>query len=144
MRRITYLLLNITFALSILCTIAVPFSSSLINSYYHYNSTQLYLFIVILTLSGIFSAFLLYSLKSLYKTFANNNPFIRKNIKFLNFISLCCGGITICYIVKCIFIFTPAALMVALMFGMSVLLAISLRDLFRKAVEYKEENDLTI
>ena len=34
--------------------------------------------------------------------------------------------------------------MVALMFGMSVLLAISLRDLFRIAVEYKEENVLTI
>ena len=144
MRKITYLLLNITFALSIICTNAVPFSGRLINSYYHYNTTQLSLFIIIITLSGIFSAFLLYSLKSLYKTFADNNPFVMKNIKFLNYISLCCGGITICYIVKCIFIFTPAALMVALMFGMSVLLAISLRDLFRKAVEYKEENDLTI
>lgn len=144
MKKMTYLLLKFTFILSVLCTIAVPFSGRFINKYYHYSNLQLCLFIFIITLSGVFSVFLLYSLKSLYRTFANNNPFVSDNIKFLNYIAFCCGGITMCYIIKCIFIFTPAAFMVMLMFGMSTLLAISLRDLFKKAVEYKEENDLTI
>ena len=144
MRKITYLLLNIIFAVSVLCTIAMPFLGSLINSYYHYNTRQLTIFIAIVTLSGIFSVFLLYSLKSLYKTFADNDPFVTENIRLLNYISLCCGGITACYIIKCILLFTPATLMVVLMFGMCVLLVISLRDIFKKVVEYKEENDLTI
>lgn len=144
MRKLTYLLLNIIFVLSILCTIVMPFSGRFINSYYHYSSSQLTFFIAVVTLSGVFSVFLLYNLKSLYKTFADNAPFITKNIKLLNYISLCCGGITVCYVIKCIFLFTPAALMIVLMFGMCVLLVISLRDIFKKAVEYKEENDLTI
>lgn len=144
MRKITYLLLNITFILSIICTVAMPFLSKIINCYYNYPNGQLVLFTSIVTISGIFAAVLLYNLKTAYKTFAEDNPFIMKNVRYLNAIAFSCGGITLCYIIKVIFLFTPATLMVVLVFGLSVLLAISLRDLFKKAVEYKEENELTI
>ncbi len=144
MRKITYSLLNITFILSIICTVAMPFLSKIINTYYNYSDFSLILFTAIVTVSGIFASILLYNLKTVYKTFAEENPFVMKNLKYLNAIALSCGGITICYIVKAVFLFTPATLMVVLVFGLSILLAISLRDLFKKAVEYKEENELTI
>lgn len=89
-------------------------------------------------------AYLLYNLKTLYKTFANNNPFIRNNIKYLNNIALSCGAIAIFYVIKSVLIFTPATIAVMLMFACCMLLAVSLRDLFVKAVEYKKENDLTV
>lgn len=144
MRKITYLLLNITFILAIICTVAMPFLSKIINSYYNYSGFNLTLFIATVTVSGIFATVLLYNLKTVYKTFAKDNPFVIKNVKYLNAIALSCGGITLCYIIKAFFLFTPATLMVVLVFGLSILLAISLRDLFKKAVEYKEENELTI
>lgn len=144
MRKLTYVLLNITFALSVLCTVAMPFMKRLIENIYVYEGRELFIFMFTVTLSGVFASILLYNLKTVYKTFERDNPFLRENVKYLNAIAVCCGGITLCYIVKCIFIFTPATLMVVLLFGMCILLAISLRDLFRVAVEYKEENELTI
>lgn len=144
MRKLTYLLLNITFISAIICTLVMPFLGKVINSYYNYTGTQLSIFIVTVTISGIFASTLLYNLKTAYKSFAKDNPFVMENVKYLNAIALCCVGITLCYVVKCVFLFTPATLMVVLVFGLSILLAVSLRDLFRVAVEYKEENELTI
>lgn len=144
MKKLTYSLLNITFIMAIICTVAMPFLSKTINNYYNYSDLNLTVFTAIVTVSGIFAAVLLYNLKTVYKTFAEDNPFVLKNVKYLNAIAFSCSGITLCYIVKAIFLFTPATLMVVLVFGLSILLAISLRDLFKKAVEYKEENELTI
>lgn len=144
MKKITYALLNLLFVLDIVCVVLLPFFHKEVNLYYNYTNKILTLFIAFVCFSGIIMACLLYNLKKLYKTFAENNPFTRENIKYLNRLVWCCFSIAVTYAVKCISVFSPASAVVVLLFGCCGLLIISLRDLFVKAVEYKEENDLTI
>ncbi len=104
--------------------------------------------------NGILLLIIMYRFIELFDSLKNNNPFCEENIKILK-----SAGITT--FINCLFwlidflyeIFFAKSndvvlnlmliFMVILFFGVSVALYI-LSELFRKAYEYKKENDLTI
>lgn len=136
---------DVLFYLSIICTAFVPFVSGKIFLWIGYpESNYLIPFTVILFSSGLCCAFILFNLKLMFKTVMVGNPFIDKNVIHMRRIAASCALISLIYIVKCIFMFTLATLLIAAVFAVACLLCLTLKDLFKQAVNFKLENDFTI
>lgn len=72
------------------------------------------------------------------------DPFVRRNSKALRrmgVVAIVCGGL---FFLKCIQYFTPLTLICGGAFVLCGLFSLTLSGLFARAVEIKEENDLTI
>ena len=73
-----------------------------------------------------------------------HRPFIRQNANSLLRIGICCGVASIDMLFIQFFRFTPTLLVCALILLFGLLCAMVFSNLFRQAIQYKEENDLTI
>ena len=142
--KITKTLVDIMFYLGIICVIAVPFLAESISKLYGYGEYSYIPMTVILDVSGIIAVYILFNLKSMYKTLLSGDPFINENVLHLKKIAVSCVLISVVYIKKCIFMFTIATLIIIIVFTIGSLFCLTLKDLFSQAVNFKEENDLTI
>lgn len=140
----TKIVVDVLFYLGILCCLLVPFFVGSLRGAYRYDDSVLLPFQIILFLAGAASVWLLYNLKRMLKSILRGNPFIFKNVQCLRQMSLSCFFIMLIFLVKCIFWFTPATLVVAVVFGIATLCCLTVKDVFKQAVFYKEENDLTV
>lgn len=99
---------------------------------------------VILFLSGLLSVYILLNLRSMYKTLLGGDPFVRTNICCLRKIALACAVISAIYFFKAFFFFTFTTLAVCVTFCIASLFCLTLKDVFKRAIILKEENNLTI
>ena len=142
---ISKILVDILFYASIVCTLLVPVFSRQVYMWIQYPYESYFLpFTLIVFVSGIFCVLILYHLKRLFKTLMVGDPFVEGNVVHLRRIALYCGCISLIYAVKCLFLFTLLTFVVAGAFCVGCLLCLTLKDLFKQAVNYKAENELTI
>ncbi|MBQ9914824.1 MAG: DUF2975 domain-containing protein [Clostridia bacterium] len=142
---ISKILVDILFYASIVCTLMVPVFSRQVYMWIQYPYESYFLpFTLIVFVSGIFCVLILYHLKRLFKTLMVGDPFVEGNVVHLRRIALYCGCISLIYAVKCLFLFTLLTFVVAGAFCVGCLLCLTLKDLFKQAVNYKAENELTI
>ncbi len=138
-------LIDILFYAGIVATLAVPFLSSRLYAYIGYRSNLWQMpFMLVLLTSGACCVFMLFHLKQMYRTLLVGNPFIPDNVKRLRMIAVACLLIALIYIAKCFFLFTFGTVIISLVFIIGCLFCLTLKDLFKQAVNYKAENDLTI
>ena len=97
-----------------------------------------------LFISGIFTIYILYNIRRMYKTLFLGNPFVKENIKYLNNISISCMFITLIYFIKCFMVLTFATIIIVIVFAVGSLFCLTLKDIFKQAIYYKEENDCTV
>ena len=135
--------LKIIFVLGILIYIALPI---LLNMYINiFNPILNYVSaLAILYTSGIPAIIILYQFIKIFGTLKKDNPFIMENVKSLKIISICSLIISIIYIIGIFFIISVFEIIAIAIFIIAWLGAYVLAELLRKAIEYKEENDLTI
>lgn len=137
--------IDILFYLSIVCTILVPFLSKYIFKWINYpDGGYLTVFTVVIFLSGTGCIYILFNLKQMYRSLLEGNPFEDKNVRHLRKMALSCCFIAVIYIIKCFVMFTLAALVIAAVFGVGCMFCLTLKDLFKQAINYKAENELTI
>ncbi len=143
--RIAQITVNVLFYLSIICVILIPLFAKPLFIWIKYPS-DLYIkaFPIILFFSGLCCVYILYSLKQMYKTLVCGNPFVEKNVSHFRRMAIACALCSLIYIVKAFFMFTVATVIIALIFIVGCLFCLTLKDLFKTAVCYKSENDLTI
>ncbi len=141
---ITKTCVDVLFYIGILCCILVPFSSSWLIKYFYFAEENIIFMIAILLLSGSASVYILWELKVIFKTLLVGNPFIMKNVESLRKIALASAFISIVYLIKCFFSFTIATVVIIIMFVIASLFCLTIKDLFKQAINYKDENDLTI
>lgn len=142
---ISKIVVDILFYMSIVCVILVPFTAKIIFSWINYfNPDYLLGFTSIVFLSGLCCVYILFNLKQMYNSLLVGNPFTDKNINHLRKIALSCIIISIIYIIKCFFMFTLATVVIAAVFMVGCLFCLTLKDLFKQAINYKTENELTI
>ncbi len=133
------------FLISVLCTLAVPFLSKYIFSWIGYlPSSYIIAFIVIVFLSGICCSYILFNLRQMYSSLLVGNPFVDKNVSHFRKMAVTCILLTLIYIAKCFFMFTYATVVIAVVFAVGCLFCLTLKDLFKQAINYKTENELTI
>lgn len=139
-------LVDVMFYGGIVCVLAVPWLAKWLDAWFNEGHHPHYYAIVIpiLFLSGILAVTILYCLKKMYRTLLGGNPFVEENIQCFRKMAAACGGIAVIYFVKCFLLFSPATVIVMLVFVVGMLFCLTLKDIFQQAICYKEENDLTI
>lgn len=142
---IAKVVIDILFYLSILCVALVPVWAKNLFVWINYsNEGYLIPFIVIIFLSGLCCVYILYNLKQMFRSLLEGNPFVDKNVRHFRKIAVACGIIALMYLVKCCFMFTYATLVIAIVFVVGCLFCLTLKDLFKQAINYKTETELTI
>ncbi|NYB73270.1 DUF2975 domain-containing protein [Sedimentibacter hydroxybenzoicus DSM 7310] len=140
----TKICIDILFFAGIICCAYIPFSSRLLWNYYGVaNQTELFVKVILLC-SGICCVYILWQLKVIFKTLLEGNPFIHANVACLRKISISCLVISIIYLVKMIFMPTISTIVIIAIFVVGCLLCLTLKDLFKQSIYYKDENDLTV
>ncbi len=142
---IAKIVIDILFWVSILCIAAIPLISEHLFEWIGYaDSGYLKPFTAAVFLSGICCAYILFNLKKMYRSLLIGNPFTDENIGCFRKIAASCGIASLIYIIKCIALFTLASLVIAAVFAVGCLFCLTLKDLFKQAINYKSENELTI
>ena len=80
----------------------------------------------------------------MYKSLLVGNPFVDDNVNHLRKIAVSCFLIAIMYVIKCFFMLTFATIVIAAVFIVGCMFCLTLKDLFKQAINYKTENELTI
>ena len=141
---LTKYLIDVMFFGGILLCIALPSIMPHLARYLGYNKSVVLPFTIILLLSGLCLLFILWQLKSIFKSIIIGNPFVPKNVTYLRKCSVASAAISIIYLVKCIWWFAIPSAIVVIIFALLGLFCLTLKDLFKQSVNYKEENDWTV
>ena len=141
---LTKVLVDIMFFGGILCCIAVPFIMPYLAVYFGYREAAVLPFTIILLSSGLCALYILWQLKAMFKTLLSGNPFTGANVSCLRKCSVASFLIAILYIAKLTFWFTIASSIIVIIFSLLGLFCLTLKDVFKQAIAYKEENDWTV
>lgn len=148
--------LNIILVLGLVMTVMVYYNTFFVNKE-SLKGTNIFLMGLVMTIGIICTFLIVFHLKSIVSTLIDGNPFVWKNVKSLNKISIECFIISGCYLLnfianigsrafKIIYvdnngIHTDTEPIIFLLAGAFILV---LSIVFKEALNYKEENDYTI
>lgn len=137
------MILKIIFVLGIIITAALPWLLSwyvqVFNAVLKYNAA-----LIILYVSSVPALIIVYQFIKIFKTLSQDNPFNRENVKALKTIATCSLIIAIEYTIGIFFIVSVFEIIFIAVFIITWLGGYILSELLNKAIEYKEENELTI
>ncbi len=137
-------LVDVLFYAGIAVVISVPWWSTFICDFLGYSQMQYYTVVAMLMLSGICALYIIYNLKAMFKTLIGKNPFVEENVQAFRKIAVACVLIAVIYLVKCFVLFSLATLIIVLIFIIATLFCLTIKDVFKQAVYYKEEHDWTV
>jgi hypothetical protein len=109
-----------------------------------YNSQARTVLLIVLYPCGICAFFVENELRRIFKTLEDMNPFIEANVKSLNRMGFLMVVVFAMFIVKIALLNTIMTMISAFAFIILAIFCFVLADVFRQAVIYKQENDLTI
>jgi len=142
---IAKVVIDVLFYLSIVCVVAVPFAAKFLFAWINYGEEwYLPFFAAVIFLSGVGCVYILFNLKQMYRSLLVGDPFVHENVGHFRKMAVVCFAIAVLYILKCIFLFTVAAAVIAVIFVVGCLFCLTLKDLFKQAINFKTENELTI
>jgi hypothetical protein len=103
-----------------------------------------YFLLGLLYVTGPLCLLIVYEMRRIFKTLNRRNPFMMDNVISLKHMSMASFAISAAYVVKIFFYNSFLTVIIAMVFLIAGLFALILSEVFRQAVEVKEENDLTI
>ncbi len=135
--------IKIVFVMGIIITVTLPFLLKtyveIFNPVLDYNAA-----LIILYVSSIPALIIVYQFIKIFATLKQDNPFIMENVKSLKVISVCSIIIAIEYVIGIFFIVSVFEIILIAVFIITWLGGYILAELLKRAIEYKEENELTI
>jgi len=141
---LTKFLVDAMFLGGLICCIAVPFVMPWLAERFGYRPQSVLPFTAILLAAGLCSEYILWQLRAMFKTLLGGNPFVGANVTCLRRCAVASLAIALIFVAKSIFWFTLATAIIVIMFTMLGLFCLTLKDLFKQAVAYKEEHDWTV
>lgn len=143
--KVTKWILDFMFISGIFILVTVPFTLKLAGQYYQKELSEHYWYMmVILIVSGLCGLLILWELRKMMRTVLEQNCFVYENVTSLKRMGVISFVIAVIYGTKIFIVPTPATFIVVLTFFIAGLFSVVLACVFREAVRYKEENDLTI
>ena len=142
--RFTSVLLGVLFYGGIAVTAAVPWLFHWGAAYYPSLKTHYWLNTGLFMLSGLGAVLIIYELRRMFRTVLAEDCFVERNVvslRRMGWLGLAIAAVTA---VRLAVIFTPATLIIIIVFFIAALFSFVLSQVFDRAVKYKEENDLTI
>jgi hypothetical protein len=132
------------FYAGILACAALPFLLPVIVETLEYPSYRVNLYTAVLLPSGICTVYILYQLKAMFKTLVGGEPFVEKNVSCLRKCGMASFALAVIFLIRIILEFTVTSVFIIAIFAVLGLFSLTLKDLFKQAVFYKEENDWTV
>ena len=142
--RFTSALLGVMFYGGILATAALPWLFRLGARYYPNLETHYWLNTGLFMLSGAAAVLIIRELRKMFRTVLREDCFVFENVKSLQRMGWLGLAIALITSVRLVVLFTPATVVIILVFFIAALFSFVLSHVFDRAVRYKEENDLTI
>lgn len=145
--HITKFLVDLLFFSGIICCAFVPYFVRLFGAYFSlFPTTGAYywFYTILLLLCGLAAVYILFNLKCMFRTLLGGNPFVKQNISCFRKMAVACALISVLFFIKCFVMFTIASAIVVTIFTLACLFCLTLKDIFKQAIFYKEENDLTV
>lgn len=139
--------LEFTFVIGLLIII---FLNLILKNIFGYNFSgewgerYYYTSLTVLTLSGLSALIIIRQVIEIFKSVQKDTPFIYKNVRCFYISSVCCFIIALLFGVQMFLYPTVLTFAVGYIFLVLCLACLVFGKLFHKAVNYKEENDLTI
>ncbi|MCM1089244.1 MAG: DUF2975 domain-containing protein [Butyrivibrio sp.] len=137
-------LLDFMFYCGILVTATLPFSLKLIQKYYRPIMENYEESVIIYFVLGVSALVLIRELRRIMRTVLDEDCFVMENVVSLRKMGNWSFFIAGMSVVRSIVYLTVAMLVVILVFVIAGLFSKVLAMVFEEAVQYKEENDLTI
>ena len=94
--------------------------------------------------SGVCVIYILFQLKIMFKTLLQGNPFVYENVSCLRKCGVASLLISIIFSVRLSFWFTVGSVTIVILCTLLGLFSLTLKDVFKQAIAYKEENDWTV
>ena len=139
------IMLEIAMCLGGIMFIFLPFVLSLYIKEFRRDLLDYYFYCLgLLYISAIPMFILVWQFIKIFNTLKLNTPFIKDNVKYLKTASIQCGIIAAEYLLGIYFLRSVFALVIIGVFAVGWIGLYVLSELFKQAVEFKEENDLTI
>ncbi|MBQ7738027.1 MAG: DUF2975 domain-containing protein [Oscillospiraceae bacterium] len=142
--RFTSGLLAVMFYGGIAATAALPWLFRWAGKYYPVLRRHYWLHTILFMLAGVGAVLIIRELRRMFRTVLAEDCFVRQNVVSLRRMGYLGLGIAAVTLVRLMVIFTPATLLIILVFFIAALFSFVLSRVFDQAVRYKEENDLTI
>lgn len=140
-RALLYALMVLVVALMAALFISADVRTFMENEYGAAGSTVL--FYAMLLVCGGIALWILIELAAVLKT-VESDPFVERNAAAFVRMGIAAEAAGLVFFVKCFFMFTVMTAVCALVMILSGLFALTLGMVFKRAVEYKRENELTI
>ena len=141
---ITKILVDIMFFGGIVACIALPFGLPWIMAFTGTSLNFRGHYTFVLLGSGLCAVYIMYQLKGMFKTLLMKNPFVSQNVASLRKCAVASALIALIFLVRLIMWFTISAAVVVIIFVLLSLFCLTIKDLFKQAIAYKEENDWTV
>lgn len=142
--RITEAMLMLLAAFVVFCLVLfyIPGSrwGALLSGYWEGSVSSLKLF---LTLAAAFALWILAELFFVFRT-VEKDPFLERNVRAFLRMGAAAELAGLLFVGRCFLSFTPMTAVCAIVMLLAGMFALVLAGVFRRAVEYKAENDLTI
>ena len=142
--KITKYLVDFMFGMGILVTLTLPWSLKWAGKYLEQLTENYGEIVTIYFVLGILALAIIWELRKMFRTVLAKNCFVRENVASLKHMSYYSGLIVLMSIVRTIVYTTIAMLVIILVFVIAGLFCQVLAQIFDEAINYKEENDMTI
>ena len=142
--KITKYLVDFMFGMGILVTLTLPWSIKWAGKYLEQLTENYGEIVTIYFVLGILALAIIWELRKMFRTVLAKNCFVRENVASLKHMCYYSGLIVLMSIVRTIVYTTIAMLVIILVFVIAGLFCQVLAQIFDEAINYKEENDMTI
>lgn len=142
--RITKYLLDFMFFAGIIVTLTLPFSAKWLINYLPDLEARYTEYVILYFVLGVLAIAVLGELRKMFRTVLADNCFVYDNVVSLQRMGTYSFMIALISLVRTLLCMTIAMLVVILVFVIAGLFSKVLAFVFERAVNYKEENDLTI
>ena len=144
-KKLTKLILDIMFFTGIIVLLTLPIGLRFAGTHYSKDIEIHYLaMLIVFAVSGLNGILIVNELRKMMKTVLEANCFVEDNVKSLRRMARYSLVISIFFFIKVLLVPTPATLIIILVFFIAALFSVVLSCVFQEAVNYKDENDLTI
>lgn len=141
---ITKRILDIMFYIGIVILVLLPAIIYIFSKYNNYYKKYVVVMFLTLFVSGIIALLIISELRKMFRTVIADDCFVAENVASLVKMGNYSFIIAMLTLARSIFYVTPASIVIIIVFVIASLFSKVLSQVFKKAVAYKKENDMTI
>lgn len=141
---ITKRMLDIMFYIGIVILVLLPAIIYIFSKYNNYYKKYIVVMFLTLFVSGIIALLIISELRKMFRTVIADDCFVAENVVSLIKMGNYSFIIAMLTLARSIFYVTPASIVIIIVFVIASLFSKVLSQVFKKAVAYKKENDMTI